>query len=73
MTGDDYLQLSLDAVQQLVDDTRVLQLKEKQCGLLTIELLKVAINVRAAVDRLTIDTNSLHRSFTAGSRSQQPL
>jgi len=52
MTGDDYLQLSLNAVQQLVDDTRVLQLKEKQCGLLTIELLTVAISVRAAVDRL---------------------
>ncbi len=52
LTGDDYLQLSLDAVQQLVDDTRVLQLKEKRCGLLTIELLKVAISVRAAVDRL---------------------
>jgi hypothetical protein len=52
MTGDDYLQLSLNAVQQLVHDTRVLQLKEKQCRLLTLELLKVAMSVRAAVDRL---------------------
>jgi serine/threonine protein kinase len=62
MTGDDYLQLSLDAVQQLVDDTRVLQLNEKQCGLLTKELLKVVTSVRAAVDRLPTEKQAFVRN-----------
>jgi serine/threonine protein kinase len=62
MTGDDYLQLSLDAVQQLVDDTRVLQLNEKQCGLLTKELLKVVTSVGAAIDRLPTEKQAFVRN-----------
>ncbi|CAK9276116.1 unnamed protein product [Sphagnum jensenii] len=62
MADDDYLQLSLDVVQQLVDDTRVLQLNEKQCGLFTKELLNVVTSVRAAVDRLPTEKQAFVRN-----------
>ncbi|KAH9557225.1 hypothetical protein CY35_07G073900 [Sphagnum magellanicum] len=62
MAGDDYLQLSLDAVQQLKDDTRVLQLNETQCGLFTKELLNVVTSVRAAVDRLPTEKQAFVRN-----------
>ncbi|CAM6010584.1 unnamed protein product [Sphagnum balticum] len=62
MAGDDYLQLSLDALQQLVDDTRVLQLNEKQCGLFTKELLNVVTSIRAAVDRLPSEKQAFVRN-----------
>lgn len=62
MEGDDYFQLSLVAVQQLVDDTRVLQLNEKQCGFLTKELLKVVTSVRAAVDLLPTEKQAFVRN-----------